>query len=446
MQLPKIIDLFSGCGGLSLGFKKAGFDIVGGVELMPEACQTIRNNFDDGKDDIHLQKDITKLDESVFDNRIGKEGCIVIGGPPCQAYSLAGRGKLKSLGEDRVNTSDPRGYLFLEYLRFVYHLKAKAVVMENVPEATNYGGINIPQMICDELESNGYRAIWTILNAADYGVPQARERVFVVALRKDLPKFKLPHPTNGNLKIQTFNQRRFESLKKCKNFVIPNLPTENTDAWVTIGDAFSDLPQLMKSCFDKYERKALNVGKEYRSLPKNSFQQKMRDWNESGNYLSSVTAIAFKNNRRDFPIFEKMKMGDNFIDASNIADGLFRSEYRRRGFAIDSDEYKDLRKKMVPPYDRTKFENKWKKLDETKPSHTVTAHLEKDTYSHIHPWEPRGISVREAARLQSFPDSFTFDCTMGNAYKQIGNAVPPLLALAVAESLKKVFEGENDEK
>ena len=261
-----------------------------------------------------------------------------------------------------------------------------------------------------------------------------------------MPKFKLPHPTNGNLKIQTFNQRRFESLKKCKNFVIPNLPTENTDAWVTIGDAFSDLPQLMKSCFDKYERKALNVGKEYRSLPKNSFQQKMRDWNESGNYLSSVTAIAFKNNRRDFPIFEKMKMGDNFIDASNIADGLFRSEYRRRGFAIDSDEYKDLRKKMVPPYDRTKFENKWKKLDETKPSHTVTAHLEKDTYSHIHPWEPRGISVREAARLQSFPDSFTFNCTMGNAYKQIGNAVPPLLALAVAEALKKVFEGENDEK
>ena len=96
MQLPKIIDLFSGCGGLSLGFKKAGFDIVGGVELMSEACQTIRNNLDDGKDDIHLQKDITKLDESVFDNRIGKEGCIVIGGPPCQAYSLAGRGKLKS--------------------------------------------------------------------------------------------------------------------------------------------------------------------------------------------------------------------------------------------------------------------------------------------------------------------------------------------------------------
>ena len=172
----------------------------------------------------------------------------------------------------------------------------------------------------------------------------------------------------------------------------------------------------------------------------------MRDWNEKGDYLMSVTAIAYKNNRRDFPIFEKMKMGDNFIDASNIADNLFRAEYRRRGFEIDSDEYKTLRKKMVPPYDRTKFENKWKKLDEKKPSHTVTAHLEKDTYSHIHPWEPRGISVREAARLQSFPDSFTFNCTMGNAYKQIGNAVPPLLAFAVAEAIKKVFEDENYEK
>ena len=149
MKLPVVIDLFSGCGGLALGFQKAGFDIVGGVEIMPEACETVRNNIDHSMPDVHLNADICKLDEHVFDDRIGKEGCIVIGGPPCQAYSAAGKGKLKSLGKDRVNTNDPRGYLFLEYLRFVYGLDAKAVIMENVPESTNYGGINIPQLVCD---------------------------------------------------------------------------------------------------------------------------------------------------------------------------------------------------------------------------------------------------------------------------------------------------------
>ena len=110
------------------------------------------------------------------------------------------------------------------------------------------------------------------------------------------------------------------------------------------------------------------------------------------------------------------------------------------GYEKNSEEYIKLYKKMVPLYDREKFENKWKRLDELKPSHTLVAHLEKDTYSHIHPWEPRGISVREAARIQSFPDDFYFDCTMGNAYKQIGNAVPPLLALGVAKTVYRAFK------
>ena len=96
----------------------------------------------------------------------------------------------------------------------------------------------------------------------------------------------------------------------------------------------------------------------------------------------------------------------------------------------------------MPQYDREKFENKWKRLDANKPSHTVVAHLEKDTYSHIHPWEPRGISVREAARLQSFPDDFVFNCSMSNAFRQIGNAVPPLLSLAVAKTIYDSFKEE----
>lgn len=443
MKLPVVIDLFSGCGGLALGFQKAGFDIVGGVEIMPEACETVRNNIDHSMPDVHLNADICKLDEHVFDDRIGKEGCIVIGGPPCQAYSAAGKGKLKSLGKDRVNTNDPRGYLFLEYLRFVYGLDAKAVIMENVPESTNYGGINIPQLVCDELEANGYKTFWTILNAADFGVPQLRERVFVVAVKEELEGIELPIPTNGNIDYVTFNQRRMNKFKNTNNFLMPRTASKDCAPWVSVEEAFSDLPVLMKTPYDRYSRSKLDVVREYKTSPQNQFQKEMRNWFDSDDKLSTVSANVYKNNKRDFPIFAQMMPGDNYLNASDIADRLFREEVRRRDYDYDSTEYNALKKSMVPPYDRTKFENKWKKLMNDKPSHTVPAHLEKDTYSHIHPWEPRGISVREAARLQSFPDSFVFKCTMGNAYKQIGNAVPPLLAYAIAKCVKSVFDKED---
>lgn len=185
-MLPKIIDLFSGCGGLALGFEKAGFDIVAGIELMPEACKTISYNLSwrYGKKESHICGDIKQIEPNVFKDCFGKEGCIVIGGPPCQAYSMAGRGKLRSLGEDRINTNDQRGYLYQDFLRFALGLNARAVIMENVPEATNFGGKNIPEVVCKTLDEKGYNAYWTILNSADYGVPQVRERVFVIAIKK----------------------------------------------------------------------------------------------------------------------------------------------------------------------------------------------------------------------------------------------------------------------
>ena len=186
MALPEVIDLFSGCGGLALGFQKSGFRITHGIELIPSATKTAAYNLDwrFGKKSKHICGDITKLDSSIFKNSIGKNGCIVIGGPPCQAYSRVGKGKLRSLGEEIINTKDARGYLYQDFLRFALELDAKAVVMENVPESTNFGGENIPNKICRILEKSGYNAIWTILNSADYGVPQIRERVFVIALKK----------------------------------------------------------------------------------------------------------------------------------------------------------------------------------------------------------------------------------------------------------------------
>lgn len=441
-MLPKVIDLFSGCGGLALGFEKAGFDIVAGIELMPEACKTISYNLSwrYGKEETHICGDITEIEGDIFKEKIGNEGCIIIGGPPCQAYSMAGRGKLRSLGEDRINTKDSRGFLYQDFLRFVFAMDARAVIMENVPESTNFGGMNIPEIVCKELSEKGYNAYWTILNSADFGVPQVRERVFVIAIKENEKKeVFLPIPTNKNRCDElTQHQKRFEGYKQYTYFKEPIDGNEASMPWTTIGEAFSDLPAIFPSADSKYKLVSLNIEYPYKSEAKNEFQKIMRTWYGKENY--GVTANAFRKNTRDFPIFSKMKQGDNFIAASKIADELFAEEAKVFGYEKDSEEYLKLYSKMVPQYDREKFENKWRRLDETKLSHTLVAHLAKDTYSHIHPWEPRGITVREAARIQSFPDDFFFDCSMGDAYKQIGNAVPPLLSLGVAKTVFSAFK------
>lgn len=441
-MLPKIIDLFSGCGGLALGFEKAGFEIVAGIEIMPEAWKTISYNLSwrYGKAETHICGDIKEMNGDIFNDKIGEEGCIVIGGPPCQAYSMAGRGKLRSLGEDRVNTKDARGFLYQDFLRFVFAMNARAVVMENVPESTNFGGKNIPEIVCKELKEHGYIACWTVLNSADYGVPQVRERVFVIAIKNEECKtVKLPYPTHKSITDElTQHQKRFEGYKSYEYFVEPKSGEGIQRTWTTIGDAFSDLPELFPTASTKYKSIAMNIEYEYRFEAQNDFQRAMRKWYGKEPY--GVSANCFRKNTRDFPIFERMKQGNNYVAASKIADELFEEEAKVFGYEKDSDEYIKLRNKMVPQYDKEKFEGKWKRLDESKPSHTLVAHLEKDTYSHIHPWEPRGISVREAARIQSFPDDFFFDCSMGDAYKQIGNAVPPLLAYGVAKAVYDTFK------
>lgn len=446
-MLPKIIDLFSGCGGLALGFEKAGFDIVAGIELMPEAHKTISNNlvwrYD--KEETHICGDITEIDANVFKDRIGAEGCVVIGGPPCQAYSMVGRAKLRSLGEERRNTNDSRGYLFQEFLRFAYDLDARAVIMENVPESVSYGEMNIPEFVCGNLEQHGYDAYWTILNAADYGVPQIRERVFVIGIKKDENKsISLPIPTHkSENEFITPYQKRFDSFRNLKYFKMPNKSDKADNLWVTVGEAFSDLPILFPNKDSKYKLLPLNNGKTYSQDSVNDFQREMRTW--YGVATESVTGNAFRNNKRDFPIFEQMNQGDRYTAACRIADELFYQEAKLFGYEPGSQAYEALKAKMVPCYDREKFEGKWHRLEENRPSHTLVAHLSKDTYSHIHPWEPRGITVREAARLQSFPDDFFFDCSMSDAFKQIGNAVPPLLAYSVAQMVCKVFEEGEDE-
>ena len=445
MSLPEVIDLFSGCGGLALGFEKAGFRITHGVEMMESAVKNISYNMSwrYGKESGHVCGDITKMEPAALVGSIGPDGCIVIGGPPCQAYSLAGRAKLRSLGEDRIVTNDSRGYLYQDFLRFVFGLNAKAVVMENVPESVDYGGQNIPQIVCEELELHGYESRWSILNSANYGVPQVRERVIVIAVRKDIAKdISYPLPVNRPYEnFETVNDARMKGFASFSHFVDPPHPSSDLPYWVTVGEALSDLPVLFPTYDSKYIPRKLNTELPYRTDAQNGFQKMMREW--YGMDVGRVTGHYFRNNKRDFPIFAMMAQGANYTDASSLADSLLAKQIDISDLReADEDLVERLRGEMVPCYDRSKFESKWKRLSLSKPSHTLVAHLGKDTYSHIHPTEPRGISVREAARLQSIPDDYFFNCNNGDAYKQIGNAVPVLLSWAVAKKMKELLEND----
>ena len=174
----------------------------------------------------------------------------------------------------------------------------------------------------------------------------------------------------------------------------------------------------------------------------------MRSWpNYSTN--DGVTAHVIRFQPRDFSIFNKMLPGDQYPEAYKIAVSLFHerlAKLRADGYCITENtaEYTALFDAIVPPYDPMKFPNKWRKMEPDQPARTLMAHLGKDGYSHIHydSQQQRTISVREAARLQSFPDGFRFSCSMNPAFKQIGNAVPPLLSKAIAANmLKQLKEG-----
>ncbi len=434
VECYNVVDLFSGCGGLALGFQNAGFLITGGVEIDQAAATTASYNlfWRNGIDHEHICEDITENTSDILKYE-GKNKPIVIGGPPCQAYSKAGRAKLNSLGEHRSFHLDSRGKLYQDFLRFAFELDAKAVVMENVPESINYNGENIPHTVCEILDENGYDPIWTVLNSADYGVPQIRERVIVIAVRRDAGEvLQLPVPThNRHSDYKTQYEVRFPTFESSRFFRVPNKPAEDAPKWVTVGDALSDLPSIFPDPDQPYVPMKLNVRLPYKLEPQNDFQRKMRSSS------SRVSGHSFRRTLRDFRIFNDMAPGDNYLDALEVANIHFKRALKERQVNEKDHpaEYRKIKKEFVPPYSADKFIGKWRRLDPSKPSHTVVAHLGTDTYSHIHPWEPRGISVREAARLQSFPDDFVFNCSMGDAYKQIGNAVPPLMSEAIAKAV-----------
>lgn len=351
-----VIDMFCGCGGLSLGFIQSGYNVLLGIDNEESALNTFRENHNGAKGinmDLFDDNFVYEIEKQIGDEKID----VIIGGPPCQGFSLTG-----SRDED-----DERNKLYLSVYKAVKYFQPEAFLIENVPGiATMYKG-KAKEHIMELFLDLGYDVKFDILLAADYGVPQMRRRAFFVGLK------------NGT----------FDFPEK----------THTPETYVTCGDAISDLPPLI----DDLGMESV----EYPTLAKTKYQEDMR---ENSKYIYNHIATNHTDHVKN--VISQVPEGGN---------------------------HKDL-----PPGvgDSRKFNEAWTRYHSKKPSKTIdTGHR-----NHFHYKYNRVPTIRENARLQSFPDNFKFYGTKTQQNRQVGNAVPPLLAKVLADQIKKyLVRGEFNE-
>ncbi|WDU77559.1 DNA cytosine methyltransferase [Lysinibacillus sp. G01H] len=401
----KIIDLFAGAGGLSEGFRQEGCEIVAHVEMDKSACNTLRtreafyylkeNNLlhiyidyllkSITRDELYsnipqavlnrvIEEEISNKTIPVIFSRIDdllREDTVdlIIGGPPCQAYSTAGI----SRDPNRMK-NDPRNYFYRYYIRFLRKYQPKMFVFENVRGILTAQEGRVFKNIRRNLSNAGYRMDYRILNAKDFGVSQIRERVIIIGWKKEL-EFQYP---DFNLEIEP----------------------------PTIRDLFIDLPKIKAG-------ESVNGEGEY-YLEKNIAIPSIRteDW-------SLLTQhIARPNNDKDLRIYR-----------------LVVETWNKEGRLL---KYNELPLELKTHKNDASFLDRFKMVRYEALAHTIVAHIAKDGHHFIHPdiEQNRSLSVREAARIQSFPDDFYFEDSRSAAFKQIGNAVPPLMAKEIAKKLK----------
>lgn len=343
--MNNIIDLFCGCGGLSKGFEMAGFNTVLAIDFWKDAVETFNNNH---KNKVAICDDVSKISNDFLDDFTKKNKITgIVGGPPCQGYSTVGKRDI----------NDDRNYLYLQYCRIVEKVKPEFFVLENVKGLLTLNNGKFKEDIVERFTKLGYIVDYKVLNSADYGVPQNRNRVFFVGIKNK--KFKFPK----------------EKLKK-----------------VTTYEAISDLT----SYEDKYTTSA-----------QTSYQKNMRGNNKQ-----------LKNN--EFTVHT-----EKTIDViSKIPDG---------------GKITDLPKEF---WEIRKYNKAFQRMNSKLQSNTIdTGHR-----NYFHYSENRIPTVRESARIQSFPDNFIFYGSRTSQYKQVGNAVPPLLANAIAIEIMKQIGGDEDGK
>ena len=389
---PLVLDLFAGAGGFSLGFRLAGCEIIGAVEIDKWAAETFANS---GSNFTVIQRDLTAITNDDFKELFkNKQPTIILSGPPCQGYSVC----LKNKGDPK----DPRNNLFRELIRVASIFEPELLIMENVPnmlKARTNSKEKAIALLEKELINIGYYVYVKILQATDYGIPQIRKRLFVIASKKEL---KNPFPSPTHSVVNNNNPSLFNYLKPCP----------------TLWDAISDLPPL--------EAGEGAEESNYTKEPLNEYQKILRNGNKT-----LFNHKAMNHSKRMVERFAAMTLGDSCKD---LPQHLWPRQ--RNSTEIAKRVYDQNNRRMYPD----------------KPCHTLPASF----YANfVHPYQHRNFTAREGARIQSFPDSFRF---MGKPtvvshkllaregrfeekylcqYNQIGNAVPPLLAKAIATNLLK---------
>jgi DNA (cytosine-5)-methyltransferase 1 len=464
---PRVLDVFGGCGGLSLGFDAAGFKISASVEIDPDAAASHGRNFHFGDEKHSKARDITKLTPEALAEEldlgpVGSAIDVLVGGPPCQAFARVGRSKLREIDEHpQAFKHDPRARLYLEYLRYVEAFQPLAILMENVPDVLNHGGQNIAEETCEVLKEKGYVTRYTLLNAAFYGVPQMRERMFLIGYRRELEcEVTFPNPTHWVNLPPGYGGSRSVALKlmngegifaKTCDYVAPPEASPDLPPAVTAEQSIGDLPPIDARALLKSGELRRGARRFDQPIPYDrhhrvsEYAKLMRTWPRF-EARETLTDHVIRYLPRDYELFARLNPGDQYPEAWQHANNMLVeriAELHQKGIVISegSTDYKRLRDSIVPPYDASKFPNKWRKMWRDQPARTLMAHLGKDSYSHIHydSNQARTISVREAARLQSFPDGFMFCGTMNPAFRQIGNSVPPLMAREIALQIMKTI-------
>lgn len=368
----KMVDLFAGCGGLSLGLEQAGFTPWFVNEIVEQFANTYKTNHS-LSDKHYFVGDIALLNEHINDYKeMLNDITLICGGPPCQGFSMANRQRI---------LDDPRNGLYKQYLIFLSKVRPKFFIMENVKGMMN----KIEEIIQNFKEYLGedYLYDYAILKAQDFGVPQNRERFIVIGNRMGVSPKKI-----------------FEEIYRHKR-----------PAFV-LRDALFGLPHLEP----KKEKGQSGIEDISSGLTERNFEYPQTEFYHYINGDKVITKLYNHknryNNERDIEIYRRLPQGANSLHES-IVDIM---PYKRRNNI---------------------FKDKYFKLDESQICKTITSHMKFDCNMYIHPWEARGLSPREAARIQTFPDDYIITGAQNMWYAQVGNAVPVKLAKAIGDGIMK---------
>ena len=426
------IDLFAGAGGVTEGFRALGFRSLFANEHEAPALETFRANHPDA---VVSGEDVQALDASGLRESLGLrkgELSVLLGGPPCQGFSTYGQ----------RDPDDPRNRLSEDYLRFLAAFRPRSFVMENVVGLLSIQKGRLLEHIREVAARLGYETDVFVIDAADYGVPQNRRRVFIIGVSDGVR----PQPP------QQTHRKPEPSANAQGSLFNGSGPSE--EPHLTVSDAISDLASL-----DPLPPKGTQVALKY---PPNgglsSFQKRMRDGSDHLLHHSSKRMLGIRRIRLallrpgDYGAMLRKRVREDGIPEDLIREildggGTTRpieecrsedQEKERRLREVLADGRVDL-DEVLNAIDSGGFANKYRRLKWDEPSHTLLAHMARDCSDFVHPDQDRFISVREAARLQSFPDRYHFSGSQFRQFRQIGNAVPPLLAEAIGRSLHAVL-------